>query len=180
MVDFVKTVKPKKKSFFDFTGSSETVHSDITKKGMKITNNLYIDMEETLTSTFDHHGNTINSSVFGKIVSKSFLKGSPLFKLKFSPNLVFDPDSDYGVFFDDMGFHGCVNDDSLQVNRTLEFTPPAGSAVLVQYRLSNDFDYPFKLNSFLNKKSGFKYEMLIKVSLERRIKPTKLDSRSKL
>lgn len=120
-------------------------------------------MIENLIATFNSAGNIINSSINGKVVCKSYIGGNPSFKMRFCDNIVVGEDQSYGIKLDDVSFNPCVNYSDFEFNKTLTFSPPNGTITAMTYRISKDFNYPFKCHSFIDEKSNFKIVLALKV-----------------
>lgn len=162
MVHAIKPAK-KKKSGFGFK-TKDTVASDITKTGIqKNTNDIYVDVIEYINATFNSSGNIINSSINGVIVAKSYISGNPSFKMRFCDNIVVGSDQNFGIKIDDVSFNSCVNYSDFEFNKTLVMKPPNGTIEAMHYRITKDFNYPFKIHSFLTEKSNTKLEFTVKV-----------------
>lgn len=67
------------------------------------------------------------------------------------------------VVLDDCNFHECVNYSEFLMNKSLRIDPPEGEFVLMNYRITSDFNVPFKLHSFCQKVSEYKVEMTIQL-----------------
>ena len=122
----------------------------------KSRNEIFVDVVEKISVLFNSSMNVINSSVDGSIKMKSYLTGNPLLKVTFNNE----------TRFDDYNFHECVDDSDFSYNRKLLITPPAGEFVTMNYRMTRDFTFPFKIFSFLNQESNYKIELLLKVKCE--------------
>ena len=145
--------------------SSDTIGSDVTKMTTKnVTNELFVDVVETMKVTFNSSGNVINSEIDGKIQMKSYMAGNPIFKMSLCDNIVLNSNQDYGIKLDDVNYDPCVNYENFEFNKTLSIKPPNGTFVAMNYRITKDFNYPFRVHSFLNEKSAFKVELVIKVT----------------
>jgi hypothetical protein len=116
-----------------------------------------------MNATFNCSGNIINSSINGVIIAKSYIAGQPSFKMRFCDQINVGGEQDYGIKVDDVSFHSCVNYQDFDFNKTLVMTPPNGTIEIMQYRITRDFNYPFKIYAFLTEKSNFKLEFTIKV-----------------
>ncbi|CAE7935844.1 AP4M, partial [Symbiodinium sp. KB8] len=46
---------------------------------------------------------------------------------------------------DDCNFHDCVNLDEFEDNRSLTLVPPEGEFVVMNYRISSEFQPPFRV-----------------------------------
>lgn len=159
-----KQLPKTKKTMFGFF-NKDTVVADVTKTGIQQnTNDIYVDVIENIVATFNSSGNIINSYINGQVLCKSYIAGNPSFKMRFCDNIVVGQDQSYGIKLDDVNFHPCVNYSDFEFNKTLNFSPPNGTSTAMTYRISKDFNYPFKIHSFIDEKSNFKIVLSLKVS----------------
>ncbi len=119
-------------------------------------NEIFVDVIEHVNVLFNSSNIVINSSVDGSIKMKSYLTGNPILKLILN----------HDQYFDDYNFDEHVDDADFSFNRKLTINPFVGEFVVMNYRLSRDFNLPFKVFPFLNMESPFKAELLIKVKCE--------------
>ena len=122
----------------------------------KSRNEIFVDVVEKISVLFNSQMNVINSSIDGSIKMKSYLTGAPVLKL------IFNNDTQ----LDDYNFHECVDDSDFKYNRKLMVTPPAGEFIAMNYRMTRDFIFPFKIFSFLNQESNYKIELVLKVKCD--------------
>lgn len=132
--------------------------SDATKIGSQEKNNsIFVDLIEKMTCTFGSSGNVVNSFIDGTVVSKSYVEGSPVFKLLFCNNVYVGESTGYGgIKLSSVNFNSCVDFSSFEHNKSLTFVPPAGTCDLMYYRIEDDFNYPFKINTFFSEISNYK------------------------
>jgi len=58
--------------------NSNTISSEVTKKSVtKVSNEIYVDVIENISVTFNTSGYVVNSSLDGSIKMKSYLAGNP-------------------------------------------------------------------------------------------------------
>ena len=139
--------------------NKNTIKVDATNNPItnyKSRNEIFVDVVEKISVLFNSSMNVINSSIDGSIRMKSYLTGTPVLKLKLNSD----------TRFDDYNFHECVDDSDFSYNRKLQIAPPAGEFIVMNYRMTRDFDFPFKIFSFLNHDSTFKVELLLKVKCD--------------
>lgn len=79
----------------------------------------------------------VSAFVDGIIKMKSFLTGTPTI------TTTFNIDS----YFDDYSFHECVDSKDFEFNKKLTITPPKGEFTMMNFRISKEPDYPFKVFS---------------------------------
>ena len=142
-------------SFFN----KSTIKVDATNNPItnyKDRNEIFVDVIEKISVLFNSSMNVINSSVDGSLKMKSYLTGSPTLQLTFNND----------TRFDDYNFHECVDDSDFSYNKKLVIKPPAGEFVTMNYRMTRDFNFPFKISSFINEESKYKIQLLIKVKCE--------------
>lgn len=145
--------------------SSLPVSVGVSNKGSKNKNEIYVDIVERLTVLFNANGYVVNSSIDGSILMKSFLSGNPELRLALNEDLVIGKGGgSYGsVVFDDCNFHECVHLDEFESTRTLHFIPPDGEFSVLNYRITADFRYPFKIFPSIDETGPNKIELLILV-----------------
>eukprot|EP01016_Furgasonia_blochmanni_P041689 TRINITY_DN5449_c0_g1_i3.p1 TRINITY_DN5449_c0_g1~~TRINITY_DN5449_c0_g1_i3.p1 ORF type:complete len:360 (-),score=147.39 TRINITY_DN5449_c0_g1_i3:79-1158(-) len=138
--------------------------SVVEKKNQK--NEIFVDIFEKISVLFNSSGYKINSSIEGCIQMKSYLFGNPELRLALNDDLVVGKGTattSGGVVLDDCNFHECVNTTEFDMNRTLRINPPDGEFTVMNYRVTNDFQEPFRLFPFIDEVSTYKLELLLKV-----------------
>lgn len=153
------------------TSPSTAVDKPISyqEKGKKQKNEIFVDIYERITITFNSDGYVLNSSIDGTIQMKSYLAGNPELKLALNEELVIGKGSARSsagysaVEIDDCNFHECVNLEDFDSSRVLSFVPPDGEFVVMNYRITSDFRTPFRIFPFFELVSPFKVELVIKV-----------------
>lgn len=116
---------------------------------------IFVDVVERLTATFNSTGYLQSSQIDGAIVVKSYLAGNPSIRLALNDDLVIGRQGATGggqgwahgssidsVHLDDCNFHEAVSLDEFESNRMLQLTPPDGEFALMQYRSSYDSKPP--------------------------------------
>jgi len=137
------------------------------KKG-KRKNEIFVDIYERISITFNSNGYILNSSIDGTIQMKSYLAGNPELKLALNEELVIGKGSGAGgsygaVEIDDCNFHECVKLDDFDSQRILSFVPPDGEFVVMNYRITGDFRTPFRIFPFFELVSPYKIELIVKI-----------------
>lgn len=134
-----------------------------------------MDVLERLTVLFSSNGNLVNAEIDGCIQLKSFLWGNPSLSLALNSDLVINSsgqinndvvDYGHGVVLDDCNFHECVNLKTFDESRTLEFNPPDGEFVLMNYRISGDVGsmrVPFRVFPVLEELDSHHLELKLSV-----------------
>jgi AP-4 complex subunit mu-1 len=133
------------------------------KKGKK--NEIFVDIYERISITFNSNGYVLNSSIDGTIQMKSYLAGNPELKLALNEELVVGKGSgQYGaVEIDDCNFHECVKLNDFESGRILSFVPPDGEFTVMNYRITGEFRAPFRIFPFFELVSPYKVELIIKI-----------------
>jgi AP-4 complex subunit mu-1 len=67
------------------------------------------------------------------------------------------------VVLDDCNFHECVNTMEFDGNRTLKIHPPDGEFIAMNYRITSDFEPPFRVVPVIEEISAYKLELTLKV-----------------
>eukprot|EP00494_Astrolonche_serrata_P030897 UN31165 len=155
--------------------SSKTTPSTATDKPIDFSrkaktknqkNEIFVDIFERITVTFNANGYILNSQIDGAIQMKSYLSGNPELKLALNEDLVIGSENKttYGsVKMDDCNFHECVRFDEFEQGRALLLYPPDGEFTVLNYRINGEFRCPFRIFPFLESAGKFKQELLIKV-----------------
>jgi AP-1 complex subunit mu len=82
----------------------------------------------------------LRSEVVGQINMKALLSGMPVLKLGLNDKIFYQVSgrttSSKTIEMDDLKFHNCVNMNKFESERIIEFTPPDGNFVLMNYRLN--------------------------------------------
>jgi AP-4 complex subunit mu-1 len=157
-------VKPAKSSFLNFTFN--TVGSSATQKSItdKSSNEIFVDGIERISAVFNSSGCVINSSIDGCIQMKSYLVGNPTVKIRFCDDLITNETQTHGIKLESYSFNKCVDDSNFEQGKMLLLKPPMGEFVAMNYKISQGFDYPFKIYPFLSELSNYKIEFVLKVS----------------
>mmetsp|Transcript_45258 Transcript_45258/g.40546 ORF Transcript_45258/g.40546 Transcript_45258/m.40546 type:complete len:445 (+) Transcript_45258:66-1400(+) len=152
-------IKPKNKT----TKSSEAVNRPISYSNSRDPKKqeIFIDIVERISVTFNHNGHSLSSSIDGRIEMKSYLNGNPELKLALNEDLT--------VISDDCNFHQCVSLDNqqFQQSQVLTFIPPDGEFSLLNYRITNDnFIKPFRVSPRFELVSPYKVELGIRIKAD--------------
>lgn len=67
------------------------------------------------------------------------------------------------MVLDDCNFHNCVNTGEFEHNKTLRIHPPDGEFVAMNYRVTSDFQAPFRVFPFIEEVSNYKLELTLKI-----------------
>lgn len=71
--------------------------------------------------------------------------------------------SDKGITIDDMKFHQCVKLPKFDKERSITFIPPDGSFELMEYRITQNINLPFKIMPVYTEISSTKMEIRVKL-----------------
>jgi len=148
------------------TPSTATDQSIVKREKGK--NEIFVDIYERISITFNSNGYILNSSIDGTIQMKSYLAGNPELRLALNEELVVGKSNSattgYGVVeIDDCNFHECVKLEEWESARILSFVPPDGEFVVMNYRITSDFRTPFRIFPFFELVSPYKVELIVKV-----------------
>ncbi|XP_068636780.1 AP-4 complex subunit mu-like [Aristolochia californica] len=135
---------------------------------------IFVDIIEKLSVTFSSSGYILTSEIDGTIQMKSYLTGNPEIRLALNEDLtigrgggsIYDYASSAGggiVILDDCNFHESVHLDSFDLDRTLTLVPPDGEFPVMNYRTTQEFKPPFRVNAFIEEAGAFKAEITLKV-----------------
>jgi len=130
----------------------------------KVTNNIYVDVIENISVTFNTSGFVVNSALDGSIKMKSYLGGNPSLKLSLNSDVnTGDYNSNYGINLEDVAFDICVDSRDFDSQKLLSITPNLGEFIAMNYRITKEFMYPFRIYPFLTEINNYKIELLIKI-----------------
>ena len=135
------------------------------RRDKKSRNEIFVDILERLTVTFNSTGYIISQEIDGCIQMKSYLSGNPQLRLALNPDLAIGAGggSYGGVVLDDANFHECANLDEFEETKTMVISPPEGEFVVMNYRVSGDFHAPFRVFPFVEDMSKDRIELVVKV-----------------
>ena len=128
---------------------------DWRREGIKYKNNeIYIDVQETITMLMSVTGQVLRAEVQGKVLMKALLSGMPECKFGLNDKLIMEKEGGAaavvatqkagGVELDDCTFHRCVRLGKFDSERTITFIPPDGEFELMRYRVAAP-SQPFQL-----------------------------------
>ncbi|GMY28365.1 AP-4 complex subunit mu-like [Fagus crenata] len=132
---------------------------------------IFVDIIEKISLTFSSSGYILTSEIDGTIQMKSYLSGNPEIRLALNDDLSIG--RDYGgssgsgsVVLDDCNFHESVHLDSFDIDRTLTLVPPDGEFPVMNYRMTQEFRPPFRINALIEEAGPLKAEVILKVRAE--------------
>jgi len=170
IVDIIKQANTMKlPSVNQKTTPSTSVFKPVTLTGKsgEQRNEIFVDILERLTMLFNGNGYTLSSHIDGSIVMKSYLSGNPPLRLALNEDLVVGKSSSSSsyaaVVLDDCNFHECVKLDDFETMRILNFTPPDGEFVLMNYRITGDFVPPLRIYPLIEEVNSNQIEIIIKL-----------------
>ncbi|XP_015576813.1 AP-4 complex subunit mu [Ricinus communis] len=138
---------------------------------------IFVDVIEKISLTFSSSGYILTSEIDGTIQMKSFLTGNPEIRLALNDDLSLGRDgrSTYGytsssgagaVILDNCNFHESVHLDSFDNDRTLTLIAPDGEFSVMNYRITEEFRPPFRINALIEEVGQLKAEVIVKVRAE--------------
>ena len=122
--------------------TTEVINNEVSRTpGIKYkVNQAFLDVVEKVNSLISHKGEMLRSEVVGQINMKTLLSGMPVLKLGLNDKIFYQVSgrttSSKTIEMDDLKFHNCVNMNKFESERIIEFTPPDGTFVLMNYRLN--------------------------------------------
>jgi AP-4 complex subunit mu-1 len=152
--------------------SKKTISSSAVQKPISLQsggagkNEIFVDILERLNVLFNANGYVLNSSIEGCIQMKSYLSGNPGLRIALNEDLLVGKENATGyggLVLDDCNFHECVNVDDFEAGRTLALIPPDGEFVAMNYRVTSEFNAPFRVFPTVEETSQFKVELLLRV-----------------
>ncbi|WOL02775.1 AP-4 complex subunit mu-like [Canna indica] len=155
-------------------GTAVTKSVVATEPGGRKREEIFVDIIEKISVTFSSSGYILTSEIDGTIQMKSYLTGNPEIRLALNEELsigrgggsVYDYRSSAGggvVILDDCNFHESVRLDSFDVDRTLTLIPSDGEFAVMNYRMTQEFKPPFRVNALIEEAGQLKAEVIIKV-----------------
>ena len=122
--------------------STEVMNNQVSRPpGIKYKiNQAFLDVIEKVNSLISHKGEMLRSEVIVQINMKALLSGMPVLKLGLNDKIFYQvsgrTSSSRTIEMDDLKFHNCVNMNKFENERIIEFTPPDGNFILLNYRLN--------------------------------------------
>lgn len=155
-------------------GTAVTKSVVANEPGGKKREEVFVDIIEKISVTFSSSGYILTSEIDGTIQMKSYLTGNPEIRLALNEDLSigrsgpssYDYSSSAGagmVVLDDCNFHESVRLDNFDLDRTLTLVPPDGEFPVMNYRMTQEFKPPFRVNSLIEEAGAFKAEVMLKV-----------------
>ncbi|KAK9764408.1 hypothetical protein K7432_008102 [Basidiobolus ranarum] len=116
---------------------------------------VFVDLLETITGTFNPSGEALRSEIEGAIIMKSFLKGDPELLLQLGGNFSTLSEDDpkpnaETVLLNQLNFHEKVDTKEFQSNRILKIEPKDGEVTLMKYRIEENSRFPFRIFTFFD------------------------------
>ncbi|XP_020581804.1 AP-4 complex subunit mu-like isoform X1 [Phalaenopsis equestris] len=136
---------------------------------------IFVDVIEKISVTFSSSGYILTSEIDGTIQMKSYLSGNPDIRLALNEDLsigrnvgnsMYDYRTSSGggtVILDDCNFHESVHLDNFDLDRTLSLVPPDGEFSVMNYRMTQEFKPPFRINALIEEAGPLKAEVIIKI-----------------
>jgi AP-4 complex subunit mu-1 len=127
-------------------------------------NDIFVDIYEKINILFNSSGYVINSAIDGCIQMKSYLAGNPSLKLSLNEDLTLaDSGAPGSIVLDDCNFHESVQHNEFLTNKALKIMPPEGEFIVMNYRITSDFNAPFKIYPFFETETPYKVVLKINV-----------------
>lgn len=149
-----------------------TISSQATTAPIKIKENakntkneIFLDVYEKIFVTFNSTGYLINSSIEGCLQMKSYLQGNPDLKLALNDNLVIGRNANMpsAATIDDCNFHECVNTSGFDLSKVMRIKPPEGEFVAMNYRVTGEFDAPFRFFPYIEEASNYRLDFILRI-----------------
>ncbi|PKA59504.1 hypothetical protein AXF42_Ash016528 [Apostasia shenzhenica] len=156
-------------------GTAVTKSVVANEPGGRKRDEIFVDIIEKISVTFSSSGYILTSEVDGTIQMKSYLSGNPEIRLALNEDLsigrsggnsMYDYKSSAGggiVILDDCNFHESVHLDNFDLDRTLTLVPPDGEFSVMNYRMTQEFKPPFRINALVEEAGSHKAEVIIKI-----------------
>jgi len=137
------------------------------------TNEVFLDVVESVNTLVASNGSVLQSEVTGKILINSRLSGMPNLKLGLNDRVQLggrtrerreDAGNTNAIEMEDVTFHQCVSLNSYEKDGSITFIPPDGQFELLSYRLSRSITKPvFWVEAVVDKHDHSRIEYLVKV-----------------
>eukprot|EP00299_Pterocystis_sp_00344_P009592 c4083_g1_i1.p1 GENE.c4083_g1_i1~~c4083_g1_i1.p1 ORF type:complete len:453 (+),score=109.01 c4083_g1_i1:44-1360(+) len=152
------------------TTPSTAVFKPITasnERGVRGRNEVFVDIAERISATFNATGSLLNCEIQGCVQMKSYLIGNPELRIALNPDIIVGRKGPaYGVVLDDCNFHECVRLENFERDRELLLVPPDGEFIAMNYRLTSDFQAPFKLYPSVIETGPYKIDVIIRLKAD--------------
>ncbi|KAL3699168.1 hypothetical protein R1sor_017190 [Riccia sorocarpa] len=151
-------------------GTSVTKSVVANEPGGRKREEVFVDIIEKISVTFNASGYILTSEIDGTIQMKSYLSGNPEIRVALNEDLSIGR-SDFGggfggvgmVILDDCNFHESVRLDDFETEHYLTLVPPDGEFPVMNYRMTQEFKPPFKVFPVIEEAGPFKGEVVLKV-----------------
>lgn len=150
--------------------SGATQKSVVSGSSATTRDEIFVDIIEKVSVTFDSNGDVVTSEINGHIQVRNFLQGeNTKVKVALSEDMTIGGKgagggSNYtGVILDDCNFHEMANLDHFDIDRTITLRPPTGEFSLMHYRSANDFTPPFRLLAVIDESIPYKVGVELKL-----------------
>uniref|UniRef100_A0A7C9E285 MHD domain-containing protein n=1 Tax=Opuntia streptacantha TaxID=393608 RepID=A0A7C9E285_OPUST len=157
-------------------GTAVTKSVVANESGGRKREEIFVDIIEKISVTFSSSGYILTSEIDGTIQMKSYLSGNPEIRLALNEDVTIgrSGSSAYGysssgsgaVILDDCNFHESVHLDSFDLDRTLSLVPPDGEFPVMNYRMTQEFKPPFRINALIEEAGSLKAEVILKIRAE--------------
>ena len=97
---------------------------------------------------------------------KSYLTGNPGLRLVLNDDLVVGKQNNgsFGaVVLDDCAFHECVDTRDFDALKTLAINPPDGEFLVMNYRISADYQTPYRIYPMIDELSPYKLKFALRI-----------------
>ncbi|KAL2609487.1 hypothetical protein R1flu_028060 [Riccia fluitans] len=151
-------------------GTSVTKSVVANETGGRKREEVFVDIIEKISVTFNASGYVLTSEIDGTIQMKSYLSGNPEIRVALNEDLSIGR-SEFGgafgggsmVILDDCNFHESVRLDDFETEHYLTLVPPDGEFPVMNYRMTQEFKPPFKVFPVIEEAGPFKAEVVLKV-----------------
>ncbi|KAG6543758.1 hypothetical protein Mapa_014942 [Marchantia paleacea] len=152
-------------------GTSVTKSVVANEPGGRKREEVFVDIIEKISVTFNAAGYILTSEIDGTIQMKSYLSGNPEIRVALNEDLSIGR-NEYGggfgggvgmVILDDCNFHESVRLDDFETDHYLTLVPPDGEFPVMNYRMTQEFKPPFKVFPVIEEAGPFKAEIVLKV-----------------
>ncbi|RMZ52889.1 hypothetical protein APUTEX25_001008 [Auxenochlorella protothecoides] len=165
-----------------FDRPAEVIKSVLdTSRTGPVKDEIFVDIVERLTATFDATGRQKSSSITGAVQIKSYLSGNPPIQLGLNEDLIIrgreggpaSRASSDAVVLETCSLHQAVDPRRLDTDRVLELVPPNGHFAAMNYRSTRSFRPPFRVYPLMEDDAVAPDKLTLYVRLRAEFPPSK-------
>ncbi|KAL9644835.1 hypothetical protein ABK040_005317 [Willaertia magna] len=125
---------------------------------------IFVDLLEKINVVFSATGAILQSEILGSLIVKSYVPGDPHLSIGLNENLVIGENENrpYGaITMDSANFHESVDLEQFELNKVLSLNAIDGEATVMNYKISKEYNVPFRIVPYVVKESQFKVKITV-------------------